>query len=68
VPIDFGGMHSTGTMATAYSRPVSKLGLQEDVLVHVVVQKLAQPSDAVLDRSNLGVVDLDRAFLTAPGD
>ncbi len=63
VPIDFGAMRSTGIMAMAYNRLTPHLGLDEDTLVYDVVQQLAQPSDAVLDRFGVDVVDLGRAFL-----
>ena len=68
VLIDFGGMRSTGIMAIAYNRLVRWLGLDEQALLYDVVQQLAQPSDAVLDRLNVDVVDLGRAFLTTSGD
>ncbi|MGQ9732765.1 MAG: uroporphyrinogen decarboxylase family protein [Candidatus Zipacnadales bacterium] len=64
VPIDFGGMRSTGIMALAYHRLVDHLGLEEVPLVYDVVQQLAQPSEAVLEALGVDVVDLGRAFLT----
>jgi len=66
VPIDFGGMRSTGIMALAYNRLKAHLNLDEPTLVYDVVQQLAQPSDAVLDRFAVDCVDLGRAFLTQP--
>ena len=68
VPIDFGGMRSTGIMALAYGTLTAHLGLSEDTLVYDVVQQLAQPSDAVLDAFGVDVVDLGRAFLTRRED
>lgn len=68
VPIDFGGMRSTGIMALAYHRLTAYLGLDEATLVYDVIQQLAQPSEAVLDAFGVDVVDLGRAFLTEPGD
>jgi uroporphyrinogen decarboxylase len=67
-PIDFGGMRSTGIMAMAYNRLKAHLGLEEETLVYDVIQQLAQPSDALLDRFHVDVVDLGRAFLTSPED
>ena len=68
VPVDFGAMRSTGIMAMAYNRLTDHLGLDEDTLVYDVVQQLAQPSDAVLDRFGVDAVDLGRAFLTELSD
>ena len=68
VPVDFGGMRSTGITAIAHNRRKKHLGLVEDTLVYDVVQQLAQPSETVLDRFGVDVVDLGRAFLTDPGD
>ena len=68
VPIDFGGMRSTGIMALAYNKLKTHLNLDEATLVYDVVQQLAQPSDEVLDRFGVDCIDLGRAFLTQPGD
>lgn len=68
MPVDFGGMRSTGIMAIAYNRLKAHLRLDEETLVYDVVQQLAQPSDAVLDRFHVDCVDLGRAFLTGPED
>jgi uroporphyrinogen decarboxylase len=68
VPIDFGGMRSTGIMAIAYGKLKAYVGRDEPTLLYDVVQQLAQPSDAVLDAFGVDVVDLGRAFLTQPED
>ncbi len=66
-PIDLGAMRSTGMMALAYARLREHLGMAEgEVFVYDVVQGLAQPEDAILDRFGIDVVDLGRAFLTEP--
>jgi len=69
VPIDLGGMRSTNIMARAYSRLTDYLGLaNSENFVYDVVQCLAQPEDEILDRFDIDVVDLGRAFLTQPGE
>jgi len=67
-PIDFGGMRSTGIMATAYNRLKTHLGMDHETLVYDVVQGLAQPDLAILDRFNVDVVDLGRAWFTSADD
>ncbi len=52
VPIDLGG-NQTGIHKFAYERLVKTLGLHEDVVIMDLVQQLAKPSEAVLER--LGV-------------
>lgn len=66
VPIDVGGMRSTGLTAVAYARLKRHLGQPGDVLVYDVIQQLAQPDDTFLDWAGADVVDLGRAFLTRP--
>ncbi|MGC9319681.1 MAG: uroporphyrinogen decarboxylase family protein, partial [Armatimonadota bacterium] len=68
VPIDLGGMRSTGIMATAYNRLKSHLGRDHDTLVYDVVQGLAQPDARILDRFDVDVIDLGRAWFTSPDD
>jgi len=65
VPVDLGAMRSTGMMAIAYDRLRKHLGITDgEVFMYDVVQGLAQPEDAILDRFGVDVVDLGRAFLT----
>ncbi len=52
VPIDLGG-NQTGIHKFAYERLVKTLGLREDIVIMDLVQQLAKPSEAVLER--LGV-------------
>ena len=69
VPIDFGGMRSTGIMAIAYNRLKDYLRIEGgETLVYDVVQQLAQPEDEILDLFEVDVIDLGRAFLTEPND
>jgi len=69
VPVDLGGMRSTGIAAAAYGRLMKFLGLKEGHIdVYDVVQQLAQPEQAVLDYWDADVVDLGRVFLTEDSD
>ena len=65
VPVDLGATPSSGISAIAYGNLKKHLGLTHGgTLVYDVVQQLAQPEDAVLDRFNIDVVDIGRAFNT----
>jgi uroporphyrinogen decarboxylase len=68
VPVDFGAMRSTGISAVGYGRLTRHLGLDVPILVYDVVQGLAQPDWAVLDRFGVDVIDLGRAWFTEPSD
>ena len=69
VPIDLGGMRSTGITAVAYSRLKKHLGIEKGgTYVYDVVQQLGQPEQTILDYVESDVVDLGRAFLTEAGD
>jgi len=69
VPVDLGGMRSTGISAIAYSRLKNHLGLSRGhTYVYDVVQQLAQPEQEILDFADSDVVDLGRAFLTEEAD
>jgi uroporphyrinogen decarboxylase len=62
VPIDLGGMRSTGIHALAYQRLVAHLGLPPELpFMFDIMQQLSQPSAAVLDRFGADVVPLHRA-------
>ncbi|MBI4604952.1 MAG: methyltransferase [Planctomycetes bacterium] len=59
VPIDFGGMRSTGIMAVAYGRLLKELGLAgREPRMYDLVQQLAIPDDDVLERFHVDVADL----------
>ena len=67
-PIDFGGMRSTGIMATAYNRLKAHLGMEHETLQYDVVQGLAQPDGEIIERFGVDVVDLGRAWFTEADD
>lgn len=63
VPLDLGATPSSGISATAYANLKSHLGLTGGATrIYDVVQQLAQPEDAVLDRFGVDVIDIGRAF------
>ena len=69
VPVDLGGMRSTGITAIAYGRLKKHLGIRTGhTFVYDVVQQLAQPEPEILGFAGSDVIDLGRAWLTAPGD
>jgi uroporphyrinogen decarboxylase len=69
VPVDLGGMRSTGISAVAYNRLKRHLGLGgEPARVYDAVQQLALPDSAVLEFAGSDVVDLGRAWLVDPAD
>jgi len=76
IPIDLGGMRSTGITAIAYNRLKRHLGIPipddpqatNHTRVYDIVQQLAEPDAEVLDRFGADVVDLSRAFLSRPED
>ena len=63
VPVDLGATPSSGISAIAYGRLKAHLGMTGGrTRVYDVVQQLAQPEDAVLDRFGIDVLDIGRAF------
>lgn len=67
VPLDLGATPSSGISAVAYGNLVRHLGLDLPVRIYDVVQQLAQPDEAVLERFGVDVIDVGRAFNTDPG-
>ena len=61
VPIDFGG-NQTGIHKFAYQKLIDRLGLDEDVVIMDVIQQLAKPSEAVLQR-----LHVDTRYVWAKG-
>ncbi len=58
VPIDFGGMRSTGIMAIAYNRLKAHLGITGgETRVYDTMQQLALPEQPILDRFHVDVLD-----------
>jgi len=69
VPVDLGGMRSTGITAIAYGRLKKRLGLAAGhTRVYDVVQQLALPERSILDFAGADVIDLGRAWLTEDAD
>lgn len=69
VPIDLGSTPSSGISAITYGRLLSHLGMTDgSVRIYDVVQQLAQPEDAILDRFNIDVIDVGRSFNTRAAD
>jgi uroporphyrinogen decarboxylase len=69
VPVDLGGMRSTGITAIAYSRLKRHLGLHSGrTRVYDVVQQLALPETEILEFAGSDVIDLGRAWLTEDSD
>jgi uroporphyrinogen decarboxylase len=68
VPIDLGSSTSSGISALAYNALLRYLHLDEPVRVNDVVQQIAQPSDAVLDRFGVDVISVSRAYDTEDAD
>ena len=59
VPIDFGGMRSTGIMAIAYNKLKAHLGITGgETCVYDTMQQLALPEPEILDRFHVDVIDL----------
>ena len=69
VPVDLGGTPSSGISAIAYGNLKRHLGITTGhTQIYDVVQQLAQPEEAILDRFKIDVVDVGRAFNTSPSD
>jgi uroporphyrinogen decarboxylase len=67
VPVDLAATPSSGIAAIAYGNLKRHLGLNHcPPQIYDVVQQLAQPEDAILDRFRIDVVDIGRAFNTEP--
>ena len=63
VPIDFGGMPSTGIMAVAYHHLKKYLGTPDSkVRVYDVGQQLAEPEEPILERFHVDVLDARRSL------
>src|SRR5512139_209383 len=69
VPVDLGATPSSGISAIAYGNLKRHLGLIDGhTRVYDVVQQLAQPEDAILDRFGIDAVDVGRTFDTVDTD
>ena len=59
MPIDFGGMRSTGIMAIAYNKLKAHLGITDgETRLYDTGQQLALPEPPILDRFHVDVIDL----------
>jgi uroporphyrinogen decarboxylase len=69
LPVDLGSTPSSGISAIAHDRLVRHLSLGDQrTRVYDVVQQLAQPSDELLERLRIDVVDIGRTFNDRPED
>jgi len=67
VPVDLGATPSSGISAIAYDRLIKRLQLgNTHNRVYDVVQQVTQPEIEILDRYRIDVLDIGRAFNTAP--
>jgi len=69
VPVDLGATPSSGISGAAYGRLKRHLGTADGhTRLYDVVQQLAQPEEAILDRFGIDVLDIGRSFNTADAD
>jgi uroporphyrinogen decarboxylase len=69
VPVDMSATPSSGISAIAYSNLLKHIGRTDlPVQIYDVVQQLAQPDMAILDRFGVDVLDIGRTFNNLPGD
>lgn len=69
VPVDLGSTPSSGISAIAYHRLKRYLKIDGGYTrIYDVVQQLAQPEEAILDRFAIDVVDVGRTFNTDSSD
>ena len=69
VPVDCGGMRSTGLLGVTYNKLKKHLGLREgETKIYDMVQQLALVEDCYLDMFQIDVIDLARAFADVPDE
>ena len=69
IPIDCGGMRSTGMLGSTYNRLKRYLGIGGgSTKIYDMVQQLALVEDWYLDRFQIDIVDLARVFAENPQD
>lgn len=69
IPVDMGATPSSGISAIAYSNLVKYLGMDYlPVQIYDVVQQLAQPDMAIIDRFGVDVLDIGRTFNSKSSD
>ncbi|HAX18223.1 MAG TPA: methyltransferase, partial [Actinobacteria bacterium] len=65
VPIDFGGMRSTGISTIAYNNLRKKLGIKNKLArMYDFQQQLAYPEKEIRDLFHIDVIDAGQAFLS----
>lgn len=63
IPVDLGATPSSGISAIAYGNLKKHLGMNDGhTRIYDVVQQLAQPEDAILERFGISVIDAGRTF------
>jgi uroporphyrinogen decarboxylase len=69
VPVDMSATPSSGISAIAYSNLLKHINCSDlPVQIYDVVQQLAQPDLAILDRFGVDVLDIGRTFNDLPAD
>lgn len=68
LPVDMGATPSSGISAIAYYNLKKHLGMDGPTQVYDIVQQVAQPEDAILERFGIDVVDIGRTFNERPED
>ncbi|PHV70823.1 methyltransferase [Sporanaerobium hydrogeniformans] len=69
IPVDLGATPSSGISAIAYTNLTKYLNMKDSkTYIYDVVQQVAQPEQAILDRFGIDVIDVGRAFNAAPED
>ena len=69
IPIDLGGMRSTGISAMAYNRLRKKLGINKGLArMYDFIQQLAYPEKNVLELFHIDTIDVGQAFLPDNSD
>ncbi len=69
VPIDFGGMRSTGIATIAYDRLKKKLGINKgQAKMYDFIQQLAFPEKEIRDMFHIDTIDAAQAFLKNDND
>lgn len=69
IPVDCGGMRSTGMLGATYNRLKQYLGIKTgETKIYDMVQQLALVEDWFLEQFRIDVVDLARAFADDPED
>ncbi|MBI9107872.1 MAG: methyltransferase [Spirochaetales bacterium] len=62
LPVDLGATPSSGISALAYKNLIDYLGIDGKAMIYDVVQQLALPEAAVMERLGVDVIDIAQAF------